>query len=130
MIKKLTFLLSIIIAFSSQGHCQLAFHSIEEVWNYADIHNVNILTAGFEVARLSKQNLHITDSVYQSATNKYKQGAVSEISLNSAKLNLERSQQNEITARYQMATAKNNLRQLLNLALKDSLEVESSLQKT
>lgn len=82
-----------------------------------------------EAARLAEQTAMIADSVYQSTSNKYKEGTVSEGNVDVAKLNLERAQQTEITAQYQMLTARNNMKALLNLSVKDSLVFKMSLEE-
>jgi len=81
-----------------------------------------------EAARLAGQSAAISDSVYQSAANKFKEGTVNEASVNTAKLNTERAEETYITANYQMLTAANNLKALLNMSLNDSLEITSSLE--
>ena len=81
-----------------------------------------------QALQLSSENIAATDSVFQSVANKFKEGTVSEINYNKAKINLERSQQNYLSSDYQMQTAKNNLRLLLNLSLNDSLDIVSSLE--
>jgi len=81
-----------------------------------------------EAATLAGQSAAISDSVYQSAANKFKEGTVNEISVNAAKLNTERAEETYISAQYQMLTAANNLKALLNMSLSDSLEIASSLE--
>ncbi|MGN6569233.1 MAG: TolC family protein, partial [Flavipsychrobacter sp.] len=81
-----------------------------------------------EAARLAGQSAALSDSVYQSAANKFKEGTVNEASVNTAKLNTERAEETYITANYQMQTAANNLKALLNMSLSDSLTIESSLE--
>ena len=80
-----------------------------------------------EAYRLARQSASTADSVFQSVGNKYKEGTVNEANVDVAKLNFERAEQNEISARYQMLTASNNMKSLLNLSVKDSLLIESSL---
>ena len=83
-----------------------------------------------EAANLAYENTGITDSVYQSVSNKYSSGLANEVSMNTAKINLEKSQINYTTAQYQMMIASNNLKQLLNLSLKDSLVLDETLNKS
>jgi len=45
-----------------------------------------------------------------------------------AKLNFERAKQNEVSAKYQMLIALNNMKALLNLSVKDSLAIHSTLK--
>jgi len=80
-----------------------------------------------EAARLADATASIADSTYQSADSKYKAGTANEASVDVAKLNLERAQQSQITASYQMLTAKNTLKGLLGFAVTDSLVIEASL---
>jgi len=82
-----------------------------------------------EAARLAGESESTADSVYQSVNNKFKEGAVSEANVDVAKLNMERTKQTYITAQYQMLTAKNNLKALLGMSLKDSLDIQSVLQE-
>ncbi len=82
-----------------------------------------------EAYRLAAQSAGTADSVFQSVSNKFKEGSVNEANVDVAKLNYERAQQNEITAKYQMLTARNNLKALLNMSVKDSLAIESTLNE-
>ncbi len=81
-----------------------------------------------EAAQLSARSAAIADSVYTSVLNKFNEGTVSLSSLDLAKLNSERSAQQQINAQYQALIAKNSLRNLLNLSLSDSLVLNGSLQ--
>ena len=81
-----------------------------------------------EVARLADATASVADSTYQSADNKFKQGTANEANVDVAKLNWERAQQTQITAKYQMLTALNNLKGLLGFSLNDSLKIEATLQ--
>ena len=81
-----------------------------------------------EAARLAAQSELISDSVFQSVTNKFQQGTVSEANVDIAKINLERAQQTNITSQYQMLTANNNLKALLDMSVKDSVAITASLQ--
>lgn len=83
-----------------------------------------------EAARLATQSERIADSVLQAVTNKYKEGNVNEANVDLAKINLERAQQNMITAEYQIQTAKNNLKSLLGLTIRDSILITATLQRT
>jgi outer membrane protein TolC len=80
-----------------------------------------------EAYKLARQSASTADSVFQSVSNKYKEGTVNEANVDVAKLNFERAQQNEISAQYQMLTARNSLKGILNLSVKDSLVIESTL---
>jgi len=80
-----------------------------------------------EAYRLAIQSAGIADSVLESVNNKFKNGTVNEANVDLSKLNLERAQQNEVSAQYQMLTAQNNIKALLGLTLKDSLVIPSSL---
>ncbi len=74
-----------------------------------------------EAARLADETARIADSVYQSTNNKFKEGTLNEANVDISKLNLERAEQTQITARYQMLTAKNNMKALLGFSVNDSL---------
>jgi outer membrane protein TolC len=81
-----------------------------------------------EAARLADETASIADSVYQSTNNKFKEGTLNEANVDVSKLNLERAEQAQITAHYQMLMAKNNLKALLGFSLNDSVKIEASLQ--
>ncbi len=81
-----------------------------------------------EAARLADETARIADSVYQTTNNKYKEGTNNESNVDVTKLNLERAQQTQITARYQMLTARNNLKALLGFSVNDSLQINATLQ--
>ena len=81
-----------------------------------------------EAARLADESVRIADSVYQSTNNKFKEGTNNEANVDVSKLNLERVQQTQITAQYQMLTARNNIKSLLGFSVNDSLRIEASLQ--
>lgn len=80
-----------------------------------------------EAYNLAEQAVNIADSVFLSVSSKYKNGTVNEANVDLSKLNLERAQQNQVSARYQMLTAQNNLKALLNLSIKDSLVIKATL---
>ena len=80
-----------------------------------------------EAARLADETASIADSVYQSTNSKFKEGTLSEANVDISKLNLERAQQTQITAQYQMITARNNLKALLGFSLNDSLKIEATI---
>ncbi len=80
-----------------------------------------------EASTLADQTALIADSTYQSANNKFKEGTANEASVDLAKLNLERAQQSQITARYQMITSRNSLKGLLGFSVSDSLFINASL---
>lgn len=81
-----------------------------------------------EAARLADESARIADSVYQSTHNKFIEGTLNESNADIAKINLERAQQTQITAGYQMLTAKNNLKILLGFSVNDSLRIDATLQ--
>jgi outer membrane protein len=81
-----------------------------------------------EAAKLADETAKIADSVYQSTNNKFKEGTLNEANVDIAKLNLERAQQTQISAVYQMLTAKNNLKALLGFSLRDSLTITATLR--
>jgi len=80
-----------------------------------------------EAAALAAKSALIADSVFQSTSNKFKEGTVSEANVDVSKINLERAQQNYVSAQYQMRTARNNMKALLDLNVKDSLAIDASL---
>lgn len=82
-----------------------------------------------EAARLAAQTAMVADSVYSSANNKFKEGAIDMANVDLAKLNLERAEQTKISAQYQMITARNNIKALLGISLRDSLRFDVSLQQ-
>ena len=81
-----------------------------------------------EAYDLAARSANISDSVFESVSNKFKEGTVNEANVDVAKLNFERAQQNEASAKYQMLTALNNMKALLNLSVRDSLVIHSSLK--
>ncbi len=80
-----------------------------------------------EAARLAAQSETIADSIAQTTLSKYNEGNVSAANVDVAKINLNRTQQTAITAAYQLAAAKNNLKALLGMSVGDSLNIESTL---
>ncbi len=82
-----------------------------------------------EAYDLAAQSAKISDSVFESVSNKFKEGATNEANVDVAKLNFERAEQNELSAKYQMLTALNNMKALLNLSVKDSLAINASLNE-
>jgi outer membrane protein len=81
-----------------------------------------------EAARIADQTTTIADSVFQLTNNKFQQGSINQADVDNAKLNFERAQQTQITADYQMAVAKNNIKSLLGLSVNDSIQFSASLQ--
>ena len=82
-----------------------------------------------EAARLAAQSRSIADSVLQSVSNKYSEGTVNMANVDIAKLNEEKAEQTLINASYQMRTAANAMKSLLNMAVTDSLEISSNLDR-
>ena len=60
--------------------------------------------------------------------NKFETGTASKANADVAQINYARAQQTNITAQYQVQTAKNNLKALLNMAVTDSLVIDATLQ--
>jgi len=81
-----------------------------------------------EAAKLSTQSMMISDSVYQSVKNKFETGTASKANVDVALINYARAQQTNITSQYQVQTARNNLKALLNMAVTDSLVIDAALQ--
>ncbi|MCW3124095.1 MAG: TolC family protein [Flavipsychrobacter sp.] len=80
-----------------------------------------------EAARLADETVKAADSVATSVNNKYKEGTLNEANTDIAKINLARAQQTQISAQYQMRTARNNLKALLGLSVSDSLNIDASM---
>ena len=83
-----------------------------------------------EAARLAHESELISDSVLQSVTNKFNEGTVSKANVDVAKINYERTQQTSITSRYQLQTARNNLKALLDMTVTDSLHIDDQLESS
>ena len=81
-----------------------------------------------EAERLAQRSAVTADSVFQSVSNKYSTGTVNKASVDVAQINKEKAEQTLITARYQIRTAKNNLKILLDLSLSDSLVINDNLK--
>jgi outer membrane protein len=81
-----------------------------------------------EASRLADETARIADSVYQSTNNKFKDGTLNEANVDISKLNLERAQSTQISSGFQMLTARNNLKALLDFSLSDSLTITASLR--
>jgi len=80
-------------------------------------------------AGLAEKSRQLSDSVYQSVLNKFQAGSVNESSLDLARINRNRAEQSLITAQYQEVTARNNIRNLLDMSLGASLTVETELKE-
>ena len=80
-----------------------------------------------EAATLADETARIADSIYQSTNNKFREGTLNQANVDVSEINLERAQQNQLTAQYQMLTAKNNIKALLGLSVNDSLRIDASL---
>lgn len=83
-----------------------------------------------EAARLATNSELLADSVFQSVSRKFAEGTVSKANVDLSKMNLERAQQTNITAQYQIQTAKNSLKILLDMQLTDSMNITASLSRT
>jgi outer membrane protein len=83
-----------------------------------------------EASRIAAQSVSIADSVFQSSGNKFKEGTIHAGNLDIAQLNLQRARQTLITAGYQVQTARNNLKSLLDLSVKDSVAFSGTLQES
>ncbi len=81
-----------------------------------------------EAERLAQRSAVTADSVFQSVSNKYSTGTVNKASVDVAQINKEKAEQTLITSRYQIRTAKNNLKILLDLSLNDSLVINDNLK--
>ncbi len=78
-------------------------------------------------ADLAHTSERIADSVLQSVQSKFADGLANAANVDVAKMNLMRAKQTSITSEYQMATSKNTLKGLLDIAPKDSLEIADDL---
>lgn len=76
-----------------------------------------------EVARLSEQNILIADSILVNATQKFTEGQVSEVSVNTAQINHEKAQKTWQIAVQNRQIALNTLKSLLGLSVNDSLSL-------
>ncbi|NIG56402.1 TolC family protein [Chitinophaga sp. Cy-1792] len=81
-----------------------------------------------EAAHLSQENLRTTSAIYELSDNKYKDGQISEVTLNTAKINREKAVKNQDIALQQQAVQLNNLKLMLNI--KDSLALATVLSAT
>jgi len=77
-----------------------------------------------EAATLAQRTSLLTDSVYQSVAHKLEEGTVNKSALDVAELNKERAVRDLATAQYQERISINNLKVLLDLGLKDELNVD------
>lgn len=82
-----------------------------------------------EALKLSKQMSLIADSVYQSVKGKYENGTANAANVDVAKLNLNRAQQNYISAQYQYQIARNNIKSILGIPANDSMDISGSLDE-
>ena len=80
-----------------------------------------------EAELLARKSEVIADSVYKSISYKYSEGLVNEANVDLSKMNLDRAKQTLITSQYQILTAKNNLKGLLDLSVNDSLIIDDQL---
>ncbi len=80
-----------------------------------------------ELLRLSLENLNTCDSILQISQNKFEQGQVSEISMNTAKINKEKAEKNLESSSENTRISLSSLKLLLGLGLKDSLAVSKDL---
>lgn len=81
-----------------------------------------------EVLSLSEQMTMIADSMYQSVNNKRKEGTANAANVDIAQLNLNRAQQNYISAQYQVQVAINNIKALLGIGVNDTVKIEGTLK--
>ena len=80
-----------------------------------------------EAATLAGQSWSVADSVAISVAGKYKEGLVNEANVDLSKMNAQRAKQTYITSQYQMLTAANNLKGLLDMDVHDSLQITDLL---
>lgn len=82
-----------------------------------------------ELVKLSLENLHTCDSILLVSKNKFEQGQISEISMNTAKINREKAEKNREASSENIRISLSNLKLLLGLGLKDSLAVNEEYGK-
>lgn len=77
-----------------------------------------------ETAALSSTNLAISEETYRTVSSKFNEGQVSEVTRNTAQINLKKATISLNTATQNKLVALNNLKQLLDLSPPDSLQLE------
>ncbi len=77
-----------------------------------------------EAAALAGRSMLISDSVNQSMARKFSEGLVSKPNADVASINFERARQSFITSQYQLLTAGNNLKLLLDMEVSDSVRID------
>jgi outer membrane protein len=77
-----------------------------------------------EASVLAKESLSIAIGTYETISGKYTEGLVNEVSLNTARINLGKTEMNLHDAIQNKHLALNNLKILLNLSVKDSVTLE------
>jgi len=79
-----------------------------------------------EASTLSLESLSISNETYHNVLSKYKEGQVSEVTLNTAQINLKKATISLNTAAQNKLIALNNLKQLLDLSPQDFLSLEQN----
>ncbi len=82
-----------------------------------------------EAEKLAVRSSGITDSVYVSVQHKFDEGTINESNLDLAKINKARAEQTLVSAQFQVKTILNNIKNLLDLSLSDSLAINATLTK-
>ncbi len=82
-----------------------------------------------EAEKLAARSSGITDSVYSSVQHKFDEGTINEANLDLAKINKARAEQTLVNAQFQVKTILNNIKNLLDLSLADSLTINATLTK-
>ena len=79
-----------------------------------------------EATRLAEKSAGLSDSVCESVQHKLEQGQANAANVDLAKINAKRARQTLITSGYQMLTAANNLKLLLDLSPNDSVVIDDA----
>ncbi|WP_338873348.1 TolC family protein [Spirosoma sp. SC4-14] len=82
-----------------------------------------------EVAVLTEQNDQAADRIWQIAQNRFREGTISEVSLNTAQINREKTRLSLETARYNQEQAEEQLKAFLELPADSKLALTETLTK-
>ncbi len=83
-----------------------------------------------EAMRLTEASMLSADSTFQSVKEKFNAGTANKANLDVAELNFKQLSQNFSNAGYQVKISVNNLKSLLGMAEKDTLEIDASLSQS
>src|SRR5579872_6860634 len=68
MAKKSFYILLLIVSFPQALFAQMVFRSVEDIWRYADTHNITIRTAKYETDKAFYSNLQSYSSILPQAS--------------------------------------------------------------